>query len=326
MNKLRLFLAVLIVFFCSYSNIYAQLKKTTVSEIKAPWLATQPKVDASNVTIPLQRQDNIQVIVIPHVPKILTFAGEKVPLEYFDVRESLQRELTLIMYLHSTLAYTIQLSGRYKTRIISILEKEGVPQDFFYLCVAESTLQPLTSSVGARGYWQFIESAGKENGLIISSEIDERYNVDKATVAACKYLKKAKEKFGNWTLAAASYNIGYGSIQERMKTQSTSSYYDMQLPEETARYVYKALAFKLIMTNPRKYGYKINRDDYFKPIKTHQVTITGGVESWSDFAIKNGTNFKLLKICNEWIRSNKLVNREGKTYTVEVPDSSARRR
>ena len=268
-----------------------------------------------------EQERPIQNVVIPKVPAEADFAGERVPLEYFDVRESLQRELLIINYWHGSLSYIVQLSGRYKDLICKVLKEEGVPEDFFYLCVAESSLQPSSSPAGAKGYWQFLSGTAKDYGLEVGSEVDERYNWEKATRAACKYFKKGYAKYGNWTLAAASYNVGMANIDSRIGYQSLKNYYDMQLPLETARYVYRAVAFKTIMNNLPAYGFNISEEDLYKPIECKEVEVKGAVENWSEFARKHNTNFKMIKMCNEWIRSNKLTNKLGKTYKVLVPVS-----
>lgn len=263
----------------------------------------------------------IQNVVIPKLPAEADFAGERVPLEYFDVRESLQREMTIINYWHGSLSYIVQLSGRYKDMICRILEEEGIPQDFFYLCVAESSLQPQTSPAGAKGYWQFLSGTAKDYGLEVGSEVDERYNWEKSTRAACKYFRKGYEKYGTWTLAAASYNVGMANIDSRIGYQSLKNYYDMQLPLETARYVYRAVAFKIIMNNLPEYGFNISEEDKYKPVECKVVEVGGPVANWSEFAREHNTNFKMIKMCNEWIRSNKLTNKYGKKYKVLVPIS-----
>ena len=266
-----------------------------------------------------QEQVPVQNVVIPKLPQEAYFAGERVPLEYFDVRESLQREMTIINYWHGSLSYIVQLSGRYKDLICKILKEEGVPEDFFYLCVAESSLQPVTSPANAKGYWQFLSGTAKDFGLEVSAQVDERYNWEKSTRAACKYFKKAYEKYGNWTLAAASYNVGMANIDSRIGYQSIDYYYDMQLPIETARYVYRAIAFKTIMNNLSAYGFNITEDDMYKPIEYKVVEVKGSVANWSEFARSHNTNFKMIKMFNEWIRSNHLNNPNGKTYKVWVP-------
>ncbi len=268
-----------------------------------------------------QQEPPIQNVVIPKLPEEASFAGERVPLEYFDVRESLQREMLIINYWHGSLSYIVQLSGRYKDMICKILREEGVPEDFFYLCVAESSLQPQTSPAGAKGYWQFLSGTAKDYGLEVGAEVDERYNWEKATRAACKYFKKGYEKYGSWTLAAASYNVGMANINSRIGYQSLDNYYDMQLPLETARYVYRAIAFKTIMNNLKDYGFNISEDDLYKPVECKVVEVKGPVANWSEFAREHNTNFKMIKMFNEWIRSNKLTNKLGKTYKVLVPVS-----
>ena len=256
---------------------------------------------------------------MPPMPEKASFAGEDVPLQYFDVRESLQREMVTITHWHGSLMYIMQLAGRYQGMIEKILEEEGMHPDFFYLCVAESSLQPSSSPAGAKGYWQFLASTGKEYGLEINSQVDERYNWEKSTRAACKYIKKAYAKYGTWTLAAASYNVGMANIDERIGYQKIKDYYNMQLPLETARYVFRAIAFKTIMNNPEKYGFYLNEDDIYKPIEFKEVKVTGPVANWSDFAAKHNTSFKMIKMFNEWIRSNRLENKYGKTYKVLIP-------
>lgn len=268
-----------------------------------------------------QQEQPVQNVVIPKIPAEADFAGERVPLEHFDVRESLQREMLIISYWHGSLSYIIQLSGRYEGMIRKILKEEGVPEDFFYLCVAESSLQPASSPAGAKGYWQFLSGTAKDYGLEVGSEVDERYNWEKATRAACKYFKKGYAKYGTWTLAAASYNVGMANIDSRIGYQSIKDYYDMQLPLETARYVYRAIAFKTIMNSPKEYGFNIAEEDKYKPIECKVVEVKGPIENWSDFARKHNTSFKMIKMCNEWIRSNKLTNKLNKTYQVLVPVS-----
>jgi hypothetical protein len=265
-----------------------------------------------------------QKIVMPPIPEKASFAGEDVPLQNFDVRESLQREMVTITHWHGSLMYIIQLAGRYQGMIEKILEEEGLHPDFFYLCVAESSLQPSSSPAGAKGYWQFLASTGKEYGLEINSQVDERYNWEKSTRAACKYIKKAYAKYGTWTLAAASYNVGMANIDDRIGYQNIKNYYDMQLPLETARYVFRAIAFKTIMNNPEKYGFYLSEGEIYKPVELKEVKVTGPIANWSDFAAKHNSNFKMIKMFNEWIRSNRLENKYGKTYKVLIPVEGAR--
>lgn len=256
-----------------------------------------------------------QNIVPPPIPAVVTFCGEKVPIEYFDVRESLCREMNSICYGHSSMIYTMQLAERYMSSIEAMLKQYGVPDDMKYLCVTESNLQNLISPSKAAGFWQFMANTAKEFGMQINSEIDERYNLEKATKAACDYLKGAYKQFGNWTLAAASYNVGIAHISNRLKVQQEDSYYDLQLNTETARYIFRAVAFKLIMQNPETYGYHLPRND-FKPLQYTEVSVTGPV-NWIEFAKKHNTSYKILKHFNPWIMDVKLSL--AKTYKVKIP-------
>jgi len=265
-----------------------------------------------------------QVVKVPAIPRSLSFAGEDVPLNYFDVKESIQRELMVISYWHASITYIIQLNNRYKDEIKAILKEEGLHEDFYYLCIAESGLQPVVSSANAGGYWQFLAGTAKEYKLIVDEEVDERYNIEKSTRAAAAYFKKAYSEFGTWTMAAASFNIGMSNVRYRMKMQSLRNYYDMQFPEETARYVYRALAFKILLEDPRRFGFYIGAEDLYKPFEYTEVTVKGVVDNWSEFAAKHNTNFKLLKMYNQWIRSNKLENRQNHTFVVKVPKEGTR--
>jgi hypothetical protein len=257
-----------------------------------------------------------QNVAPPSIPAEATFCNEKVPLEYFDVRESLSRELNSLSYWHSSMIYTIQLAGRYMNVIESLLRQYGVPSDMKYLCVAESNLQNLVSPAKAAGFWQFLPGTAKEFGLQITTEIDERYNLEKATKAACEYLKIAYHKFGNWTLAAASYNVGMTHIANQLAIQRQKTYYDLQLNQETIRYVYRAVAYKLIMTEPEKYGFCISPKNVFEPLLYKEIEVTGPVD-WIAFSEQHGTNYKVLRIFNPWIMSTKLSTI--KTYKVKIP-------
>lgn len=258
-----------------------------------------------------------QHVAPPQIPANIDFCGEKIPLENFDVRESLQRELNSICYWHSSLIYTLQLANRYMPVIEKLLKQNGVPDDIKYLCVTESNLQNVVSPAKAAGFWQFVPVTAKEYKLEITAEIDERYNLEKATKAACSYLKTAKQRFGNWTTAAASYNVGMAHMTNQIATQKEDSYYDLYLNPETARYVFRAIAFKIVMQNPTVYGFHIPQGQ-FSQLQYKEVNVTGPV-NWVDFAQKNKTNYKVLREFNPWIRSTKLST--AKTYKVRLPKS-----
>ncbi len=260
-----------------------------------------------------------QSISSPGIPGELEFAGETVPLHYFDVRESLVRDLSVICYWHASMLYTIKLAHRFFPIIVPILQREGVPEDFKYLCVAESNLQQVVSPAKAVGFWQFLESTGKEYELEINNEIDERYHIEKATVAACNYLKKAYQKYGSWTMAGAVYNVGNANVDKQIERQKQHNYYDLLLPEETSRYIFRALAFKMVMSNPEKYGFIIPKEELFPRLSWTEVAVSGPVESWADFAAEHGTNYKIFKYFNPWLRTPALENKAGKTYVVKIP-------
>ncbi len=265
-----------------------------------------------------------QVVKIPQIPRTLNFANEPVPLKYMDVKESLQREMMVITYWHASLAYILQLNNRYEAVIRKVIMEESLPADFYYLCIAESGLQPVVSPAGACGYWQFLETTAKEYGLVVDDEVDERYNIEKSTRAAATYFKKAYAEFGTWTMAAASFNIGLSNVRNRMELQSQKNYYDTHFPEETSRYLFRALAFKTIMSNPQAYGFIIDKEQLYPPLEYKEVKVDGPVVSWPEFAAKHKTNFKLLKIYNQWIRSHSMVNKARRTFIVKIPKEGSR--
>ncbi len=265
-------------------------------------------------------------VFVPDLPKELTFAGEKVPVQYAEVREALEREMTVTMFMHSRTLRTLRLTTRYFPVIEPIMKKYGIPEDFKYLCMAESGLDPNTvSPAGASGLWQIMPSAAKDYGVETGSNVDLRFNVEIATEAACKYLRDAYKRYGSWTLAAASYNAGLAGVSRRMDIQGVKSYYDLFLPDETMRYVYRILSFKLLTENPQKYGYHLRRKDYFPAFENYKkVTISEQNIDWSAFAAKHGTNYKTLRILNPWIRSYEYANKGGTAYTVMVPTGGFR--
>lgn len=254
----------------------------------------------------------------PQVPKTMNFAGEKVPLERWDVKEQFERELLYNYYNHYSTLYILRLAPRYFPTIERVLKANGVPADFKYLCVAESALRNQTSSAGAVGFWQFMSGTAPSYGLEVNGEVDERYDVEKSTEAACKYFKQAYTKFGSWTAAAASYNMGQGGYNSQSDFQQRSSYYDLQLPEETMRYVFRILTFKLMMSYAENFGYIITNADSYKPIKTKKIQVSASIPNLAQFAIDNGSNYRMLKQLNPWLRDKKLTVKN-KTYEIELP-------
>ena len=256
----------------------------------------------------------------PQLPKSLSFANEPVPLSQAETQERIDREILVNAYWQSSTMYILKLAPRYFPTIEKVLRENGVPDDFKYLCVAESSLQNLRSSAGAIGYWQFMKETGKQFGLEISDEVDERYDIVKSTEAACRYLKSAYAKFGTWTAAAASYNCGMGGYSSYSTYQQTNNYYDLLLPDETMRYVFRILALKQIMKNAEQYGFFLYKGETYDPYKTRTVTVDTTINNLTDFAYANGTNYKTLKVINPWLRDKRLTVKPGKTYTVQVPD------
>lgn len=265
-------------------------------------------------------------VFIPKMPTELTFAGEKVPMQYAEVRAALEREMAVTMFMHSRTLRTLRLTTRYFPVIEPIMKRYGIPEDFKYLCMAESGMDPNTvSPAGASGLWQIMPSAAKDYGVETGNNVDLRFNIEIATEAACKYLQAAYKRYGSWTLAAASYNAGLAGVSRRLGIQGVDSYYDLFLPEETMRYVYRILSFKRLMENPQKYGFHLRKKDYFPTFENcKKVTVSEQNIDWSAFAAKHGTNYKVLRILNPWIRSYEYTNKSGTTYTVTVPTEGFR--
>jgi hypothetical protein len=259
------------------------------------------------------------------LPDTLYFAGEKVPMEYFDVRESLDRELLVNTYWQSHTLLYIKRANRYFPKLEKVLEEHNIPEDFKYIPLIESDMTNAVSPAGATGFWQFMKGTAKDYGLEVSKEVDERYNLEKSTVAACKYFKKAYEKFGNWTLAAASFNVGKSAIAEQIEVQDVDSYYNLLSNTETGKYVYRILAVKLILENPEKYGFHLDEQDLYHPIPTKKIKLDSSVENFADYAEKLGLNYKMLKYFNPWLRKPYLHNKGNKTYWISIPENDTYR-
>jgi len=253
------------------------------------------------------------------IPLNIDFSGEKTPLTIADVRERFDRELTVNVNLHATTELVIKRANRVFPVIEPILKKNGVPDDFKYLAVIESGLVNVTSPSGAKGVWQFMPETAKEMGMEVNDIVDERYHIEKSTEIACQYLLKAKAKFGNWTMAAASYNGGMNGMDRFMEAQKVNDYYDLLVNEETSRYVFRILALKEIMQNQQKYGYALPTEILYPQIPTKKITVTANIDDLATFAIEQGINYKILKIHNPWLRDKKLVVQPGKTYSIEIP-------
>lgn len=262
-----------------------------------------------------------QKIVSPPVPEEVTFAGEKVPIEEYDIFERLDREITVNSFFHSQTLRYLKLTKRYFKIIEPILKKNNIPEDFKYLALAESGFDPkAVSPSGAAGIWQFMKSAAKENGLEISDDVDERYNIEKATEAACLYLKKSHSEYGNWTLVAASYNTGNGNVTKQIQNQKENDYFDLLFSEETNRYVFRILALKYIIESPEKYGFFVKDSEVYPEIKFKNVEVKEGIPDLAAFAKGKGTNYKMLKVLNPWLRGTSLKNEAKKSYLIKIPE------
>ena len=251
----------------------------------------------------------------------MDFAGEEVPTFMADVQERLDKEMITNMNYHTNTTLVIKRANKVFPIIEPILAKYGVPDDFKYLAVIESSLVNAVSPAGARGVWQFMPATAKENGMEVSDEVDERYHLEKSTEAACKYLVSAKEKFGSWTLAAASYNGGMNGISRKMEEQEVSDYYDLLLTEETSCYVFRILALKEIMSKSQKYGFSIPNEALYYSVPTKKIVIDSSITDLAKFAKTQGVNYKILKIHNPWLRDKKLTVTTGKKYEIEIPTS-----
>ena len=253
------------------------------------------------------------------LPNNLNLAGERVPVEINDVKERMDRELMVNTYWQSNGLLLIKRAHKYFPILEPLLKKHNLPEDYKFLALAESGFTDETSSVGAAGMWHFMRATGKEYGLEINDNVDERYNIEKSTEVAAEYLKKAKENLGSWTLAAAAYNAGNYGVSKRLETQGVTNYYDALLPDETERYIFRILALKEIISNPKKYGFVFEDEDLYTLEETRIVKVDTVISNLSLFANKFGMNYKQLKIHNPWLRENKLNNSSRKMYDIRVP-------
>ncbi len=288
-----------------------------------PLLLFVPGVSGPNSASAITPDDNKfpqgYKIVSPPIPDQLDFAGEKVPLDNFEVKERVDREFIVNTYYHSFTIISMKRANRYFPVIEPILKEHGIPDDFKYLSVIESGLSNAISPAGAVGFWQFMEAAGKKYGLEINDEVDQRYDLKKSTEAACLYIKDAYAEFGSWTMAAASFNMGTNGVAKQMTRQKTNNYYNLVLGDETSRYVARIIAMKAILQNPENYGFAIDEDDLYQELPTYEVPVSSSISDLADFAIDKGINYKILKMYNPWLRDIVLTNKAGKTYAIELP-------
>jgi hypothetical protein len=250
-----------------------------------------------------------------------TFAGETVSLEDPDLHERMDKELLVNTYWQSNMMLMIKRSNKYFPLIERILEEEGIPNDFKYLAVIESGLENVNSPAGAKGFWQILKTTAREMGLEVNTNVDERYNIEFSTRVACAYLKKAKNRLGSWTLAAASYNRGISGIDRLLKMQQVDSYYDLLLNRETKRYVFRILATKEILSNPSKYGFVFENQDLYNVIPVYKVEVDTAITNIASFAKNMGVNYKQIKIHNPWLLQNHLNNKSRKLYYIKIPQN-----
>jgi len=284
------------------------------------WTGYSFKAASENPDISYRQyfNDNYKIFSLSS-PDGLTFADEEIPLDILDVKEKLDQELLVNTYWQSQTLLFHKRANRWFPVIEPILKEHGVPDDFKYLAVIESGLTDVVSPAGATGFWQFMRNTGRDYGLEINNEVDERYHIEKATAAACEYLKDAHEKYGSWSMAAASYNMGMAGLNNQVKRQDVDNYYDLLLNIETGRYMYRILAIKEILSKPAQYGFHFRPQDLYPAYDTRTVTIDENVGDFAEFATENGINYKILKILNPWLRDTYLTNPARKEYEIKLP-------
>jgi len=310
MKIVKNILMLLGVFFIAGSLMFA----VSSSEIKGKTETVSVK---DSVELNVARGYRISAI---DIPENLNFAGETVPQEDPEVMERIDREFLVNTYWQSNALLLMKRANKYFPIIEPILAKNGIPDDFKYLAVAESGLMNVVSPAGATGFWQIMPATGREYGLEVNSNVDERYHLEKSTEVACAYLNRWKKKYGSWTLTAAAYNAGAGGINRYMRIQQVDDYYDLLLVEETGRYVFRIMAIKEILSNPEKYGFHLEKEDMYTAAPTFSVEIDEPVTSFADFSEKYEINYKILKRHNPWLREPHLNNSSRKKYTINIPN------
>lgn len=308
-NAISICTLIILFGYITYSGVKPRYQKDTISD-EGVYAPSEEMVAEDIHPLPAISFD---------IPKKISFAGESVPLDIPDVHERLDKELQINCYLHSNTIFLMKRAHRWLPQMEKILREHGVPDDFKYLPLIESNLMNVISPRDAVGYWQILKTSGTELGLEITNEVDERYDPLKATVAACKYLRKAYSKFGNWTMVAASYNRGMGGMDRALDDQQVDSYYDLYLNDETSRYVFRIIAIKEIIEHPRQYGFNVNPQHLYDEEPLKYVEVTESIKDLVAFAKSQGTNYKLLKRHNPWLRDDKLTVKKGKRYRIALP-------
>jgi len=281
------------------------------------------KEHSDNILVLENLKEKYSIFALPKPSSNIYFANERVPLENPDIWERYDKELLKNTYWQSNTLLLHKRAAKYFPVIEPILKKNNLPDDFKYLALIESGLENVTSPAGAKGFWQIMKTTAKEFNLEVNSEVDERYHIQKSTQAACEFLSSAKEKFGSWTLAAAAYNMGRTGLQKQMNRQKSYTYYDLLLNNETSRYVFRILAIKEIIENPKKYGFQIRKNDLYEHIPTYTVMVDSTISSWADFSREYNINYKILKLHNPWLRESYLNNKLKKNYYIEIPQKGS---
>jgi hypothetical protein len=297
---------------------YSSIALVALIAIAFVFTNSQPEKGVNNEDYEQVFQNKYSIFSIS-LPEKLDFAGEEVPINFFDVKESLDREILVNTYWQSQTLLFIKRANKYFPKIEEILAKNNVPDDFKYLVLAESELKNAVSPSGAVGVWQLLKGTAKDYGLEVNDEVDERYHLEKSTEAACKFLNDAHDLFGSWTMAAAAYNVGRRGLMKQINRQKQDSYYNLLLNDETGRYVYRILAIKLLLENPDEYGFHVREQDLYTTIPTYEVELDTAVADFADFAHKHSTNYKILKYFNPWLRDSFLTNKTRKKYYIRIP-------
>lgn len=312
MNKAMRFIAIITILGLSF------LLMNTISKSKIQH-PTNKELEKDTLHKTSKNVSPFYEVKAPKIPEYLELAGERVPTERYDIRERMDKELLVNTYWQSNAMLLIKRAHKYFPIIEPLLVEYELPDDFKYLAVAESGLENNRSYAGAAGFWQFLRGTAREYGLEVNKNVDERYNLEKATKMAAKYLKWSKKRLGSWTLAAAAYNAGNRRISTRMKEQQAESYYDLYLNLETSRYVFRILALKEILSHPEKYGFIFDKEDVYTYPNTYTIEINKPIPNLATFAKQNGTTYKELKLVNPWLRETRLNNASKKTYKIKIP-------
>lgn len=312
--------------FLAVSGLSAVTKADAATKVQADAMAQiQSNAMTQNQSNAMTQSSDVSVLMPPSVPEYVIFAGDTIDLTRADLRERMDRELIAFNFTHSTSVLMIKRANKIFPQVEPILKECGLPDDLKYLMTIESNLDPeAKSTAGACGLWQFMEASGRQYGLEVNDNIDERYNIEKATRAACKYLLEAYEKYGDWMTVAASYNAGQAGITRKLESQQVASGLDLVLVNETSRYMFRLLTCKMFFENPQAFGFKFVAQDLYPYIPPKKVvTVTETVPDLVKFAKDNGVTYLQLKQENLWLRDSSLKDASHRTYKVAIPDADA---